>query len=74
VKTTSFGSITARYPADKPDIIIEMKVPGSPLLSLELSPDEAMIFLVEIGNGLTSCRHKELQGLIARTLQKEQQR
>jgi hypothetical protein len=74
MKTTSFGSITVEYPVDSPDIQIVMKVPGEPPLSLGLSPDEVMLFLVELGNGLASCRGMELENLKIRELLKERRR
>ena len=59
---------------DKPDIQVTVKVPGEDPLSIGLSPDEVMIFLVELGNGLASCRGMELEGLKVRELLREQRR
>lgn len=74
MKTTSFSEVSVRYPKDTPDIEIGMKVPGEEQLTVTMSPEELLMFIVELGNGLRASRKVELLELQRYNLRMEQRK
>ena len=74
MKTTSFSQLLVTYPEDTSDVHIEMRVPGEGSLSTKMTPEELLMFIVELGNGLTAARKVELLELQKRNLEIEKRR
>jgi hypothetical protein len=73
MKTTSFGKINIRHEVDG-EVILEVSSPSDGTVSLSMTPDEVMLFLVEVGNGLALARRIELSEKIKRNQLRENRR
>ena len=73
MKTTSFGKINIRHEVDG-EVILEVSSPSDGTVSLSMTPDEVMLFLVEVGNGLALARRVELADKIKRNQLREDRR
>lgn len=69
MKTTSFGSINVEYEGDICLLTISSPMDGK--VTVSMSPDELMMLLVEIGNGLSTGRAEELKRRIEQELKRE---
>ena len=74
MKTTSFSSIDVVFSEGTTDIGIIMKVPGEGTMSTKVTPEELMILMVEMGNGLSGARKAEVIQRQKIELQREQRR
>lgn len=72
MKTTSFGVINVRQEGG--EIVLEVFSPLGGTVTLTLSPDELLLFLVEVANGLYEGRIGEIQKLIEYNIDKEKRR
>ena len=73
MKTTSFGKINIRHEGGG-EVILEVSSPSDGTVSLSMTPDEVMLFLVEVGNGLALARRIELSEKIKRNQLREDRR
>ncbi len=72
MKTTSFGTINISQEGG--EVMLEVFSPQDGTVCLYLSPDELLIFLMEMTNGLYEGRIGEQQKLIEYILDKERRR
>lgn len=73
MKTTSFCTIAIDYGEDN-EAILKVSSPMDGSVTITLTGDELLMFLVEVGNGLQEVRHKEIAAIVANELEKEQRR
>ena len=73
MKTTSFGKINIRH-EEGGEVILEVSSPSDGTVSLSMTPDEVMLFLVEVGNGMAEARRVELADKIKRNQLREDRR
>ena len=73
MKTTGFCTVNVDY-GDKGEIYLRVSSPLVGEVDVEMSPDELMIFLVDVSNGLATGRLRELEEQIKRDLEREQRR
>jgi len=74
MKTMSFGKINIKYTEGDGGCIIEVSAPGQGAVEVDLTADELMMFLVEVGNGLRDARAREVVKEVQRNLMKEERR
>jgi hypothetical protein len=70
VKTSSFCTLDIIHDVSG-SAELQVKAPGTELISVSLEPDELMLFLVEVGNSLGVSREIELSKRIANDLERE---
>jgi len=72
MKTMSFGTIKVEHKGG--ECILEVYSPRDGTVRLSISPDELLLFLVELSNGLYKGRLGEIKKLIEYNLEKEQRK
>lgn len=73
MKTANFGEITVKH-TEEGECILEVYSPTTGLAIIELSPDELMMFQVELGNGLFEARRRAEEKQKEEELKKERSR
>ena len=73
MKTRNFSTVNIDVVEDG-TCYLNVYAPEDGSVSVELSPDELLIFLVEVSNGLHSGRLMEVAKVIEKELQKEQRK
>jgi len=64
VKTLSFSTLDMSVNEETGRVTLRVKAPGTPEVIVEMSADECMMLLVELGNTLSSCRGLELKNRV----------
>lgn len=72
MKTMGFSVLKINHNDDGAILFASSPAQGS--VEIELTPDELMLFLVEVGNGLKDARSIELNKKIRKDLEKENRR
>lgn len=73
MKTIGFGKINVSHTPEG-ECILMVSSPQDGEVTLRLTADELMMFMVEVGNGLKDARAMEVKKIIERDLRKEERR
>lgn len=73
MKTIAFSKVDLDI-TKQGDIVLQVKKPGVPLVSLLLSPDELMVFLAEATNKMFEAKLEALARVAEKNLQRERRK
>ena len=74
MRTLGFSTLSVEVGEDSRVVLLYVKAPGEPPITIEMSADEVMVLLVEFGNALSTSRNHELTQRIQWTKEYEEGR
>ena len=74
MRTLGFSTLSVEVGEDSRVVLLYVKAPGEPPITIEMSADEVMVLLVEFGNALSTSRDHELSQRIQWTKEYEEGR